>query len=102
MGTASPLLTDRQQAALAAVAGSIAARGYPPTHRELGATLGLSSLSSVHAHLAALERKGFVAREVGSPRAIRLTHAGTRLLAVHRLAIHRLTQALAEFDWSAS
>ena len=97
MGTASPVLTDRDQEALDAIQASTAANGYPPTLRELGATLGLSASSSVHARLAALERKGFIAREPSSPRATRLTQAGQRLLAVHSL-----TQAVAEFDWGAS
>jgi repressor LexA len=96
MGTASVLLTDRQREVLEAFQADTAARGYPPTVRELGAALGLSSLSSVHEHLAALERKGWIVREAGSPRATRLTPTAQRLLAVHRL-----TEALDRFDWGA-
>ena len=97
MGTASVLLTDRQQEVLVALQASTAANGYPPTVRELGAALGLSATASVHEHLRALQRKGWVVRQAGSPRTTRLTHAGQRLLAVHRL-----TQALDQFDWSAT
>jgi repressor LexA len=81
---ASPLLAPRQRAALTAIAVTIATKGYPPTVRELGSELGLSSPSSVHAHLRALERRGFITREAGSPRATQLTTAATTLLAAQR------------------
>lgn len=46
--------------------------GYPPTIRELCRILGLRSSSTIHAHLLALQRKGAIARNGNSPRAIRV------------------------------
>jgi len=49
-----------------------AAKGYPPTVREIGTVLGLASSSTVHSHIAALERAGFVERDPSKPRALKL------------------------------
>jgi repressor LexA len=62
--------TGRRGAVLAAVRDSIDQRGYPPTVRELAATVGLSSYSTVAMHLARLEANGWIRRDPGSPRAI--------------------------------
>jgi repressor LexA len=53
-----------------AIKGFIDAMGYPPTVRQLGAVLGLSSTDSVRERLLALEREGRIERVPGSPRAI--------------------------------
>ena len=63
-------LTDRQQAVLDVVRAYASEHGYPPTVREIGATLGLTSSSTVHSHLAALERAGIVERDPTKPRAL--------------------------------
>ena len=47
-----------------------AERGYPPSVREIGEAVGLSSSSTVHAHLAALQDKGYLTRDPTKPRAI--------------------------------
>lgn len=47
-------------------------RGYPPTVREIGEAVGLSSSASVHAHLATLEKKGYIRRDPAKPRAIEI------------------------------
>lgn len=47
-------------------------RGYPPTVREIGESVGLKSSASVHAHLATLEKKGFIRRDPAKPRAIEI------------------------------
>jgi repressor LexA len=48
-------------------------RGYPPSVREIGDAVGLSSPSTVHAHLAALQDKGYLRRDPSKPRAIEVT-----------------------------
>jgi repressor LexA len=48
-------------------------RGYPPSVREIGEAVGLSSPSTVHAHLAALQDKGYLRRDPSKPRAIEVT-----------------------------
>lgn len=68
----APDLTDRQQAILAAIHDGITRDGLPPTMRELGETVGLSSPSSVKAQLDALEDKGYLRRDEGRSRAIHL------------------------------
>lgn len=47
-------------------------RGYPPTVREIGEAVGLKSSASVHAHLATLEKKGYIRRDPSKPRAIEI------------------------------
>lgn len=64
-------LTARQQAVLDVVRTYASKHGYPPTVREIGATLGLASSSTVHSHLAALERAGIIERDPTKPRALK-------------------------------
>lgn len=66
-------LTPRQQAAVDAIRESLADRGYPPSVRELGAAIGLSSTSSVKHVLNRLRDKGAIVRQPGRPRAIAIT-----------------------------
>ena len=68
--TYSRELTDRQRQILDFIRADIHRRGYPPSVREIGEAVGLSSSSTVHAHLAALEEKGFVRRDPSKPRAL--------------------------------
>ncbi len=63
-------LTARQEQVLAFIRESIRANGYPPTVREICAALDLSSPSTVHAHLANLERQGLIKRDPSKPRAL--------------------------------
>lgn len=63
-------LTDRQRQVLEYIDGEVRHRGYPPSVREIGEAIGLSSSSTVHAHLAALESKGYLRRDPTKPRAI--------------------------------
>ena len=67
----TPDLTDRQQAVLDVLRSHAAEHGYPPTVREIGEVLGLASSSTVHSHLAALERAGIVERDPTKPRALK-------------------------------
>ena len=63
-------LTPRQEQVLEFVRESVRSNGYPPTVREICAALHLSSPSTVHAHLANLERLGHLRRDPAKPRAL--------------------------------
>lgn len=63
-------LTPRQRKILEAIASSIASHGYPPSMREIGDLVGLSSLSSVTHQLTRLETLGLIHRDPKRPRAI--------------------------------
>jgi len=63
-------LTKRQQQILDFIRAEIHRCGYPPSVREIGEAVGLSSSSTVHSHLAALESKGFLRRDPSKPRAL--------------------------------
>lgn len=63
-------LSRRQTEILDFIRAEIHRRGYPPSVREIGDAVGLSSPSTVHSHLAALEAKGFVRRDPSKPRAL--------------------------------
>ena len=63
-------LTPRQRKVLEVIRDSVERRGYPPTIREIGEAVGLSSTSSVSHQLATLQRKGFLRRDATKPRAV--------------------------------
>jgi repressor LexA len=67
-----PVLTERQRQILDFLTKYVDAHGYPPTVREIGEAVGLASPSTVHAHLANLERAGLLKRDPTKPRAIEL------------------------------
>jgi repressor LexA len=69
------MLTDKQRAVLDVIRDHTADHGYPPTVREIGTALGLTSSSTVHSHLAALERAGELVRDPSKPRALKLANA---------------------------
>ena len=66
------MLTTRQQEIWQFLAEYVDEHGYPPTVREIGDAVGLASPSTVHAHLANLERAGLIRRDPTKPRAIEL------------------------------
>ena len=66
------MLTGRQQEIWDFVVGYVDRHGYPPTVREIGEAVGLASPSTVHAHLANLERAGLLRRDPTKPRALEL------------------------------
>jgi repressor LexA len=66
-------LTGRQQEIWNFLVGYVDSHGYPPTVREIGEAVGLASPSTVHAHLANLERAGLLRRDPTKPRALELT-----------------------------
>ena len=66
------MLTARQQEIWNYLVEYVDAHGYPPTVREIGERVGLASPSTVHAHLANLERAGLLHRDPTKPRALEL------------------------------
>jgi repressor LexA len=69
------VLTTRQQEIWDFVVGYVDSHGYPPTVREIGEAVGLASPSTVHAHLANLERAGLLRRDPTKPRALELNRS---------------------------
>ncbi|WP_166904303.1 transcriptional repressor LexA [Mycobacterium sp. DL440] len=63
-------LTDRQRTILDVIRASVNSRGYPPSIREIGDAVGLTSTSSVAHQLRTLERKGYLRRDPNRPRAV--------------------------------
>ncbi len=63
-------LTDRQRTILECIEQSMRDRGYPPSVREIGEAVGLSSSSTVHSHLKSLQKQGYLRRDPTKPRAI--------------------------------
>ena len=63
-------LTPRQRQILEFIDGEVRRRGYPPSVREIGQAVGLTSTSTVHSHLETLQEKGFLRRDPTKPRAI--------------------------------
>ena len=85
------MVTERQRAILDYLRAFVDEHGYPPTVREIGEAVGLRSPSTVHAHLAQLERAGLLRRDPTKPRAIELTDRRRQLdespADVHRLPL---------------
>ena len=67
-------LTPRQRLVLDAIRDAVQTRGYPPSMREIGELVGLTSPSSVAHQLSTLERKGYLRRDPNRPRAIEVVH----------------------------
>lgn len=66
-------LTGKRRMILEYIAESIRERGYPPSVREIGAAVGLTSSSTVHAHLNVLQKAGYLSRDPERPRTIVVT-----------------------------
>jgi repressor LexA len=69
-----PALTERQRGILDCIVTHTRDHGYPPSVREIGETVGLTSTSTVHAHLATLQRLGYLRRDPTKPRAIEVRY----------------------------
>jgi repressor LexA len=65
-------LTDRQRAILEFIVAEQTTRGYPPSVREIGEAVGLTSPSTVHSHLETLQRRGYLRKDPTKPRAIEI------------------------------
>jgi repressor LexA len=86
------MLTGRQQEIWNFLTRYVDDHGYPPTVREIGEAVGLASPSTVHAHLANLERAGLIKRDPTKPRALELRRdprpePGRPATDVHRLPL---------------
>lgn len=74
-------ISKRQQDILEFIKQQVSEKGYPPSVREIGEAVGLASSSTVHGHLARLEKKGFIRRDPTKPRAIEiLTNEDTNII----------------------
>ncbi|MEA2827924.1 MAG: repressor LexA [Actinomycetota bacterium] len=69
-----PALTERQRGILDCIVSHTREHGYPPSVREIGEVVGLNSTSTVHAHLATLQRLGYLRRDPTKPRAIEVRY----------------------------
>ena len=67
-------LTDRQREILQFIVDQQRERGFPPSVREIGLAVGLTSPSTVHSHLLTLQRRGFLRRDPTKPRAIEVRY----------------------------
>src|SRR5947208_314879 len=85
-----PMLTARQQEIWNFLVQYVDGHGYPPTVREIGEAVGLASPSTVHAHLANLERAGLLKRDPTKPRALELTGRPRTAPAHGEPAVRRL------------
>ena len=74
-------LTPRQRRILEVIKQALAERGYPPSIREMGLAVGLTSTSSVAHHLKSLENKGYLRRDPNRPRALEVCWPGGRGVA---------------------
>jgi len=70
-------LTDRQRSILEFIESQMRERGFPPSVREIGKEVGLTSPSSVHSHLATLQENGYLIRDPTKPRAIKVSWDST-------------------------
>ncbi|WP_047155335.1 transcriptional repressor LexA [Aneurinibacillus tyrosinisolvens] len=68
-------LSSRQLAILDYIKREVKDKGYPPSVREIGEAVGLASSSTVHGHLARLEKKGLIRRDPTKPRAIEILNS---------------------------
>jgi repressor LexA len=83
------VLSAKRRQILDCIAASVRDRGYPPSVREIGEAVGLTSSSTVHAHLAVLQREGYLRRDPTKPRAIEVCYdPSSKVLADSRPVRH--------------
>lgn len=68
------VLSAKRKQILDCISDSVRDRGYPPSVREIGEAVGLTSSSTVHAHLAVLQREGYLRRDPTKPRAMEVCY----------------------------
>ncbi|MFA5881366.1 MAG: transcriptional repressor LexA [Eubacteriales bacterium] len=73
-------LSSRQLSILSFIKKELQKKGYPPSVREIGEAVGLSSSSTVHGHLAHLEEKGYIRRDPTKPRAIEVLEGNSNFV----------------------
>ncbi len=81
------VLSVRQQEILDYILTTVRERGYPPSVREIGDAVGLSSPSTVHSHLSTLVREGFIRRDPTKPRAIEVIDDGMEMDGLMRASV---------------
>jgi repressor LexA len=82
-------ITDRQRQILEHIDSTIRERGYPPSVREIGKAVGLTSPSTVHSHLNSLQKLGYLRRDPTKPRAIEVRwEAGSGAIVDRRPVCH--------------
>ena len=84
------MLTGRQQEIWQFLTEYVGSHGYPPTVREIGEQVGLASPSTVHAHLANLERAGYLRRDPTKPRALELLRDRPSSVGAESAEVHKL------------
>ena len=84
------ILTARQREILEVIERNMVERGYPPSVREIGEAVGLTSPSTVHSHLATLERLGFLRRDPTKPRAIEVRWDSNSGVAMERRPVRHI------------
>ena len=77
-------LTGKRREILDFIAAQIRERGFPPSVREIGEAVGLTSSSTVHTHLTTLQRQGFLRRDPTKPRAIEVRYDANSGAAIER------------------
>jgi repressor LexA len=90
MRTMSEALTARQREILDFIERQNRERGYPPSVREIGEAVGLTSPSTVHNHLATLQRMGFLRRDPTKPRAIEVRYDPSSGVAIERRPVRHV------------
>ena len=85
-------LTPRQRRVLDVIRDSVDSRGYPPSMREIGERVGLTSSSSVSHQLRVLEQKGLLRRDPNRPRAIEVRYPGEVADAARRSSLGAVRQ----------
>jgi len=83
-------LTARQREILEMIEKHMRDRGYPPSVREIGEAVGLTSPSTVHAHLGALQKRGYLLRDPTKPRAIEVRWDPTSNAAIERRPVRHV------------
>ncbi|WP_134686709.1 transcriptional repressor LexA [Brevibacillus migulae] len=83
-------LSNRQQSIIDFIRREVRDKGYPPSVREIGEAVGLASSSTVHGHLARLEKKGLIRRDPTKPRAIELLGEDDRNFEEYETSIVRV------------
>ena len=86
----SARLTARQKGILDMIETSMRERGYPPSVREIGLAVGLTSPSTVHSHLASLEKMGFLRRDPTKPRALEVRYDPSSGVAMERRPVRHV------------
>jgi len=77
-------LTGKRREILDFIATQLRERGYPPSVREIGEAVGLTSSSTVHTHLTTLQRQGYLRRDPTKPRAIEVRYDTNSGIAIDR------------------